>query len=114
MPYRKPNIGNRSNVSLDDVCYLIQITTTKDDLGQDIKEENEFMVFCSILSITKAEFATAGQLGHKPDVMFIIDSDTYGDEKYLRYGEKKYSIYKSYRRVDGFTEIYCEVRAGDN
>lgn len=113
MAYLKPNIGSRQIMSLDDVCHLVGITTTKDDLGQDIKTEKEYMVFCSMLSITKSEYATAGQLGHKPDMMFVIDSDSYGDEKHLIYREKKYSIYKTYRRADNFTEIYCEVKSGD-
>jgi hypothetical protein len=92
---------------------LIRIQTTKDKLGQDIKTETESMIFCSILSITRSEFATSGQLGFKPDLMFIIDGDSYGDEKLLSYQGKNYSIYKTYRRTDGFIEVYAEVKIGD-
>jgi SPP1 family predicted phage head-tail adaptor len=113
MPSLKPSIGNRDNISLDDVCNLLSSTSTKDDLGQAIIEEKPFMIFCSKLSITRAEFNSAGQMGHKPDMMLVVDSDSYDKEKHLDYYGKKYGIYKSFQRADGFTELYCEVNAGD-
>lgn len=112
MPSFKSAIGNHNNISLDDVCYLLSITTTNDNLNQKIPVEKPYMVFCSKLSITRAEFNTAGILGFKPDMMLIVDSDSYDQEKLLEYGKKKYSIYKTFQRVDGFTELYCEVKAG--
>ena len=39
------------------------------------------MVFCSKLSITRHEFGVAGQQGHKPEMMLVVDSDTYENEK---------------------------------
>jgi hypothetical protein len=113
MPSLKPSIGNRNHISLDDVCNLLSSTSTKDDLGQAIIEEKAFMVFCSKLSIVRAEFSSAGQLGHKPDMMLVVDSDAYDGEKHLEYYGKKYSVYKAFMRPDGFTELYCEVNAGD-
>lgn len=110
----KASIGNPQNISLDDVAYLISITTTKDDLNQAIKSEKQAMIFCSRLSITRAEFSTAGQLGHKPVMMLVCDSDSYNDEQHLDYNNKRFSIYKTFRRIDGFTELYCEVKSGDN
>jgi SPP1 family predicted phage head-tail adaptor len=109
----KSSIGNPRNPSLDDVCYLITTRTTKDSLGQSIETEKKTMIFCSRMSIVRAEFLNAGQLGHKPDMMLFVDSDSYDAEKSLDYYGKKYSIYKSFRRVDNFTELYCEVKAGD-
>jgi SPP1 family predicted phage head-tail adaptor len=110
MPSIKASIGDKNNVSLDDVCSLISILSTKDKLGQAILEEKAYMIFCSKLSITRAEFNAAGQLGHKPEIMLIVDSDSYDNERYLEYNNKKYSIYKTFQRPDGFTEIYCEVK----
>lgn len=113
MPSIKSSIGSRNNISLDDVADLLQITTTKDKLGQAIKSEKPYMVFCSKMSITRAEFNIAGQLGHKPELMLIVDADSYDNEKFLKYQGKKYSIYKSFQRPDQFTELYCEVKSGD-
>lgn len=113
MPFLKSSIGNHTSISLDDVCNLLSITTTQDEIGQFIETEKAFMVYCSKFSITRAEFSTAGQLGFKPDLMLVVDSDSYGEEKLLEYQNKRYSIYKTFQRVDGFTELYCEVKSGD-
>jgi SPP1 family predicted phage head-tail adaptor len=113
MPSLKSSIGNRDNISLDDTCNLISQTSTKDELGQPILSEKPFLIFCSRLSITRAEFNVAGQQGHKPEMMIVVDSDSYDKEKKLEYQGKNYNIYKSYMRNDGFTELYCEVNAND-
>jgi hypothetical protein len=109
----KSAIGNVQFISLDDACNLISTYSTKDDLGQAIIAEKLFMIFCSKLSITRAEFSSAGSAGHKPDMMLVVDSDSYDKEKLLEYQGKKYSIYKTFGRKDGFTELYCEEKQGD-
>jgi SPP1 family predicted phage head-tail adaptor len=114
MPSMKPSIGQRDNISLDDVCTLLsKMKTGEDELGQPIYKETPFLTFCSKLSIVRAEFSSAGQLGHKPDMMLVVDSDSYDGEQHLQYYEKKYGVYKAFMRNDGFTELYCEVNAGD-
>jgi SPP1 family predicted phage head-tail adaptor len=109
----KSSIGNRLNISLDNVCNLLSVTTTQDDLGQFIKTEKSYMVFCAKMSITRAEFNSAGNLGYKPQLMLIVDSDSYENEKLVEFEGKKYSIYKTFQRNDNFTEVYCEVKSGD-
>jgi hypothetical protein len=114
MPSMKPSIGNKDQISLDGFCNLLQSKIIgKDPIGQPIIQEKDFMVFCSRLSITRAEHATAGQLGFKPEVLLVVDSDSYDAEKHLEYNGKRYSIYKTFMRADGFTEIFCEVDAND-
>lgn len=113
MPAFKSSIGSKDNISLDHVCNLIQITTAQDEIGQFIKSKKERMIFCSKMSITRAEFNTAGNLGHKPTLMFIVDSEEYDKEPYLEFEGTQYSIYKTFQRADNFTELYCEVKAGD-
>ncbi|MBT2728394.1 hypothetical protein J7E63_15805 [Bacillus sp. ISL-75] len=93
---------------------MLSITTIKDDLNQFKPIEKPYLVFCSKLSITRAEFNSAGVMGFKPDMMLVVDSDSYDQEKLLEYGNKKYSIYKTFQRNDGFTELYCEVKTGGN
>lgn len=113
MPSLKSSIGNPKNISLDDICNLLSQTSTKDELGQPIITEKPYMTFCSKLSITRTEFNVAGQMGNKPEMMLIVDSDAYDQEKKVEYHDKKYNVYKTFMRVDGFTELYCEVNAND-
>lgn len=104
----KQSIGTPKTISLDDICYLIGVEYVQDELGQFIQKESPYMVYCSKLSITRAEFNTSGMLGHKPEMMLIIDADTYQNEMLLQYESKPYKIYKTFQRVDGFMELYCE------
>jgi SPP1 family predicted phage head-tail adaptor len=113
MPSLKSSIGNRDQISLNDVCNLLSETQTKDALGQPIISEKSFLVFCSKLSITRAEHHVAGQQGFKPEMMLVVDSDSYDQEKKVEYQNKKYTIYKTFQRIDGFTELYCEVNVND-
>jgi SPP1 family predicted phage head-tail adaptor len=113
MPSLKSNIGNNKFISLDDICNLLSQTSTQDDLGQPIITEKPYMVYCSKLSITRQEFNVAGQQGHKPEMMLVVDSDSYDQEKKLEYQNKKFNIYKTFARSDGFIELYCEVNAND-
>lgn len=114
MPSLKSSIGNSKHISLDDVCFLISSTDTgeKDKFNQPIKVESERQIFCSKLSVNRAEFLAAGQLDHKPQMTIVVDSDEYDQEEKLLYQDKKYSIYRIFPRVDGFTELYCEARSG--
>lgn len=105
----KQAIGRVNMISLDDVCQLISTELVQDELGQFVEVESPYMVFCSKLSITRAEYHSSGSLGHKPEIMLIVDADTYQNEIKLEYDNKKYSIYKTFQRVDGFMELYCEV-----
>jgi SPP1 family predicted phage head-tail adaptor len=113
MPSLKSSIGNNKFISLDDVCNLISLSSTQDELGQPIITEKPMMVFCSKLSITRHEFGVAGQQGHKPEMMLVVDADTYENEKKVEYQNKKFDIYKTFHRSDGFIELYCEVVAHD-
>lgn len=112
MPSLKSNIGNNEHISLDDVCFLISVKSVDDELGQPIYTDIERQVFCSRKSVSRAEFLAAGQLDLKPQIIIIVDSDEFDGEKSLKYENKKYSIYRTFMRSDGFTELYGEVRAG--
>jgi hypothetical protein len=114
MPSLKSSIGNREHISMDEVCNLLSMSTTgHDDLGQPIIKEKPFMVFCSKLSITRAEFSVAGQMGHKPEMLLVVDSDSYDSEKKLEYSNKVFNVYKTFATANGYTELYCEVNAND-
>lgn len=112
MPSLKPSIGNNEHISLDDVCFLISKTYIEDDIGQEIEVPVERQVFCSEIGVSRQEFSVAGQLGLKSKKTIVVDSDEYDQEATLMFEETRYSVYRDFRRPDGYTELYCEVRAG--
>lgn len=112
MPSIKSSIGNKEYISLDDVCFLLVSTSIEDELGQTIETLTPVLAYCSKLSITRAEHTNAGQLGYKPQLLLVVDSDEYDEESRVEYNRIAYSVYKSFLRHDGYTELYCGVKIG--
>lgn len=66
-------------------------------------------------SVRQNEFVAAGQIGIRPEAMFLIRTKDYGGQKKLKFDGDTYTIYRVYDRPDdGKTELYCEVRLGGN
>lgn len=106
------SISSKDNISLDLVCYLCSLEPRQDSSGNDIGEVIDRLVFCNESSIFSSEFYSAGQIGIKPEKLLIIDSEEYNDETIIKFNENKYNIYRVYPRSDGFTELYCNKKAG--
>lgn len=112
MPSLKSSIGNSKHISLDDVCFLISKTYTKDNLKQQIEVDEERQIFCSVIGTSRQEFFNSGENGMKQLKTIVVDSDEYDGETALLFNNIKYTIYRHFMRDDGFTELYCEVRKG--
>lgn len=113
MPSLKASVSSGRAPSLDDVCTLVALQTQKDDLGQPVKTgEIGRQIFCARTSVSRAEFAAAGQQGLRPDVELLVDSDEYDAETIVDYSGTRFTVYRNYLRPDGLTELYCEVKVG--
>ncbi|MEH6975904.1 MULTISPECIES: phage head closure protein [Bacillus] len=98
---------------MNDILLFPVVTTIEDELGQ--KEEIETFsrqVFCKKKSVPQSEFFQAGQSGIKASCALIVHLLDYQEETKVKYGEKTYSIYRTYERDDEKVELYCEVKAG--
>ena len=93
---------------------LIPVTVTYGDLRQEIETEGSATeVFAELSSITRQEFLAAGSLGLKPSLSATIYSFEYNDEKLVEINDKRYSVYRSYNRVeDDKIELYLEEKEG--
>lgn len=87
--------------------------TTVDSIGQVIPTEKINSVFADIASVTQSEFMAAGNIGLKPSLRFDVWSHEYNREEMVGYHGKRYTIYRTYMRPDGRTELYTEERVGD-
>ena len=112
MPQIRQAVGSYQNISLDDVCSLITITYTKDDLKQQKAITRERQVFCMLSSVNRAEFFAAGKNGHKPQMILYMQADEYDNQEELKYRNDVYKIYRSFFRTDGYVELSCEKRVG--
>lgn len=93
---------------------LIPITVTYGDLRQEIVTEGSAVnVFAELSSITRSEFFAAGAAGLKPSLEAIIYSFEYHDEPIVEINGKRYSVYRTYNRVeDDKIELYLEEKEG--
>ena len=91
-----------------DVIKLISITTTENDMGDTIEVQDERQVFADKQSIRQSEFYQAAATGLRPELMFVVRSIDYNDEKKLKYNGKEYTIIRTYDKDGELTELVCQ------
>lgn len=90
---------------------LIECEITLDAIGQQVVREIPHEIYCDVGSVTRSEWAVAGQLGLNAQLVIKTPSINYNDETTVEVEGKRYGIYRSYN--DGeIIELYCEGKAG--
>lgn len=100
-------------MNLAEKITLLAIEYEQDDLGEWVETRTETEVFALVESVTMSEFYQAGMQGFKPEYRMTVWMTEYSGQKLLEYGDKTYTIYRSYRRDDGRIELYVTERKGD-
>lgn len=98
---------------MDDVLTLIDETYTQDDIGQFVAQETQTEVWAHITSVSRNEWAVAGQNGLSPAYVATTHVSNYSGESVAVWKGKRFSIYRSYLK-DGTDdiELYLEEKAG--
>lgn len=91
---------------------LISKTYTIDSVGNPIPTATKRDVFAVMSSINQSEFYEAGQQGLRPNACYAVRLTEYNGEDELEYDGKRYTIYRTYNRVDGRVELYVTERKG--
>jgi len=100
-------------VEKTDVISLIQVTRTQDSQKQWIEDEMPGRdVFCSLRSVTRAEWAAVGQRGVKPSVVATVWADEYDGELTAVYGGQRYRVYRTFQPNPEEIELYLEKKGG--
>lgn len=107
------------------VLKLITETVTTDSFGQQISSSTSRSVYCDLRSVTRSEWATAGQMGLSPELVARMFSWDYQGEaeaelipsvigtNTLQSGSAvRYGIYRTYQGADETIELYLERKAG--
>ena len=98
-----------------DVLTLVSQSYTPDhtdELGQLIPVEEKREVFCSVGSVSFAEWSEGGRQGLRPELratMFLYD---YNGEDTAIYRDCRYAVYRTYIGKNDTIELYLERRAG--
>lgn len=100
-----------------DQAKLINITYTRDALLQEIAQETERTVFCSIQSASRREWEASGQQGLKPEFVVTMFGPDYKGERLVSlwlFGTwQRFTVYRTYelRRSDEI-ELYLTRDVG--
>lgn len=98
---------------MDDLITLIGQTYTKDEIGQFLAEETSSQVWAHINSITRSEWASAGQIDLSPSYVASTNAANYAGEKIAQWQGKRYAIYRTYQADNSdYVELYLEEQAG--
>ena len=80
----------------------------------DTKDQDEItQVYAERYSTGQNEFAAAGQAGFKSSVKFRIWTSEYDEQPELIHNNKRLTIYRTFERDDGKTELYAAERVGN-
>lgn len=91
---------------------LVAQKSTHDDIGQEVMSDTKRTVYCTILSITRAEWATAHQRSFSPAVCLKVFFCDYQRETIAEFEGKRYSIYRTFG-IGDYIELYLGTKAGD-
>lgn len=96
-----------------ETIQLIGVERRQNPLKQWVEEELPAReVFCTVRSITRAEWAAAGQRALKPAICAVVWTEEYEGELTAEYGGQRYGIYRTYQPNPEETELYLEKKGG--
>lgn len=104
---------------MDDLITLIKEGYTRDDIGQMVPVETSRQVWARLQSVTRAEWADAGQSGMQPQLVAVTPIVNYDGESIVQLGSgestKRYAVYRTYFGPNSDTiELYLERKVGTN
>lgn len=104
---------------MDDLITLIKEGYVRDEIGQMVPVETSRRVWAHLQSVTRAEWAEAGQNGMQPQLVAVTPIVNYGGESIVQLGEgesaKRYAVYRTYFGPDTDNiELYLERKVGTN
>lgn len=97
---------------MDNIIFLISKAYEEDEIGQQIPISTQRGIYCTIEDIKQNEFYNAGLSGFKPELSAVVFTFEYFGESEAVIDEEHYSIYRTYSRKDGRTELYLTKKVG--
>jgi len=96
------------------VFYLVKDTFAADSIGQMVPVQTQRRVYGRIGSVTRQEWAAAGELGVKPELTLTMFGPDYQGEKTVLLNGNYYGIYRTYQATTDDLELYLEWKVGDS
>lgn len=98
---------------MDDLLTLIGQTYEQDGIGQFVARETRTDIWAHITSVSRSEWAVAGQSGLSPSYVATTNVANYSGESLAEWNDKRYSVYRTYIKAEtDDIELYLEEKAG--
>ena len=98
----------------DQVLFLIGVTVTEDEIGNQIETPAERRVFAEELDVFSKEFYNAAVTGLRPEKKFEMYTREYQSEARLKHNDIIYRIIRTgYGKTKEKTRLTCERVSGD-
>ena len=97
-----------------DVIKLISVSRLQDAYGVWRDTPTLRQVYCSVDSVTAAEFFEGGRNGLNPQYRITMFGGDYNGETVVEYRGKTYSVYRVYQKKTDEIELYVERKGGTN
>ncbi len=95
------------------IVYLIREVWEENEYGVLERTLERRKVFADVSSVTASEFFNGGMNGLKPELRMTVFQGDYKGENILEYCGKQYTVYRTYIARNDLTELYCELRKGN-
>lgn len=90
---------------------------TTDEFAQPVTSETKTEVLAVSVPVSRSEYYNAGQLGIKPEYLFVIHPAEYHGEQEIEICgpvPHRARVYRVYERNADELELYCQASAGLN
>ncbi len=91
---------------MNEVITLVGITTTVNDIGDEVEVETRVDVFARVKSVGASYKLQAMAVGIRPKYRFMLqDRMDYNDQERVEYAGKEYRVVDTYRGEDQSIEL---------
>lgn len=94
-----------------EMLSLISTVETRDAINQPVSTETIRTVYCTLMSVTRAEWVAASQKSLAPSVAVKVFYADYAGEVIAELNGKRYEIYRTHG-CDDYIELYLGTKVG--
>ena len=87
---------------------LLAKSQSTDKIGQLVDDDVPTEVIAEINSVSQSEFSKAAQIGITSEFQISMWSGEYAGQEYVKIGNDRYHVYRTYDTGDRRIELYLE------